>query len=694
MVSPALPLAPDSVVRPWSVPARPPGSCRPGFCLPEASRYRAWLSPRLLRFFLPALLALAPCLLSSQPWEPVPEEEWNLPVSSADPSADVEATYLYRRIDNSDRMGALSEVHVRLRALNAAGVARLQRVAVPVESTQGRTRRAARVVRRDGSSQAIPEEAWSEEDEPSSDGHGTSRHGFLTPPLQPGDMVEYRIVRTYRNYFGQVRLLLSHEWPVRYARIQIKPMEVPGVTMYTTTFMMDVTERGRDADGFYTFEARDLPARVDEPFAPTRYAVSPWLLMQEREPNQAQGDRFWHRYAADLWKRSRKESVVTKFVRARADALLDGETDPAKQLVRLYDACRHELISTDYDHRRQITPAQEKQIENSDRAEEILQRGYGSPYNINTVFIALARAAGFDARLAYVNDRTGYLFSPNLRSYFAIPDAIAAVKVGDTWQFYNPGAAYYAAGSHRWRNEAGTVLVAGDGEPLFLRVPMAPASFSVQHRTGTFSLDAAGTLTGELEIVYEGHPGAELKEKLDDVPAEKREQLARTALKNIIPGVEVLEVHAENFAALDTPLRLKARVRAVGYAERLGNRLLVRPSVFTQMQAPRFKATERRHDIYFPAPFTEVDRVRLSLPDGSILEAAAAPNSRDRRPLTTYDVSLAVTRGSAPTLIYQREFACLAPKIPQKHYQAVRAVFDEVWQEDRHVISVTLPSAL
>src|SRR6185436_12097856 len=120
------------------------------------------------------------------------------------------------------------------------------------------------------------------------------------------------------------------------------------------------------------------------------------------------------------------------------------------------------------------------------------------------LFGAMATAAGFDARFARLSSRSDTFFDANFADDYFLSTYDIAIKVGDTWRFFDPGSTYVTYGMLYWGEEGQQALISDSKDPVFVRTPISPAEKSIQKRTARLKLNEDGTLEGEVRVEHTG----------------------------------------------------------------------------------------------------------------------------------------------------------------------------------------------
>ena len=326
----------------------------------------------------------------------------------------------------------------------------------------------------------------------------------------------------------------------------------------------------------------------------------------------------------------------------------------------------------------------EKLKENKKPA-DTLKRGVGPGIDVNLLFAALANAAGFEARVALLPDRGKRFFYRHITIPGALRPSNIAVRWGPTWKFYDPGFHYVTPDMLRWQEEGVDALIV-DESPTWVMTPISLPEKSKQTRTATLRLDEDGTLEGDITLEETGHLAVDRKEQNDDDSSNQREENLKAGLKKRLSTSEVTNIVFENVTDPTKPFIYKYHIRIPEYAQRTGKRLFLQPGYFEKGVPAIFAASERKFPIYFHFPWSEEDKITITLPKGYAPDNADAPVS--------INVNGICHRGKCacrrqPALVYTRNYFFGNEKIllfPVKGYSNQR-LFDAINKSDNHTIA-------
>jgi transglutaminase superfamily protein len=432
-----------------------------------------------------------------------------------------------------------------------------------------------------------------------------------------------------------------------------------------------------------------MPALHEEPRMPPENQLKTWMLIYYSKDEKLDPEKYWFDLGKRIYDATKSLLKVNDDVRqAAASVTADAKTDDEK-IARLFEFCRTKIKNVT-DDASGVSPEERKKIKENKTPGDTLKRGTGTGGDIDLLFAALATAAGFDARIVMAPDRGDLFFDKSIpNAYFLEPSSIA-LRVGDTWKFYNPGYNYVPLGMLRWQEEGQQTLVTDPKQPVWLNTPLSDPEKSRIHRRAKLKLGDDGTLEGDVQIEYSGQFAIERKEENDDDSETQREESLKDEVKGHLSTAELGDIRVENVTDPVKPFVYTYHVKVPGYAQRTGKRLFLQPAFFQRGVSPLFSASTRQYPVYFHYPWLEDDEVLIELPQGFSLDNADAPAPFSGGPVGEYKPSIGVTKDGR-TLIYKRTFFFGGGGtilFPVNAYPQVKNFFDMLNKQDNHTVTL------
>jgi len=632
------------------------------------------------RLFVCVLLGGVCCFESlAQSWIEISPEDLASTECPSDPSASAEILYKRTLVDQSNREVRFRQNYLRVKVYDEGAVDRVSRVNITHANYLTVSSIYARVVKPDGSIHELDRSEVQKEKLVKKGDLNLQKTSFTIPNLEPGDIVEYqyKMILDEGYYSRGLFVSFQEEWPIRRVEVAAKPFVSGMKGLKWVTSRCDAKDLKRGSDGFYRMEMTNLPAHPEESNQPPERDSIAWLqffLVESLQSNEV----YWKAQARKLMRETTELTKPTSTVSAVVKKLLEGVEGEKERLRVLYDYCRDEIANV---HER-------KKTTRSTPATKTLDRGYGSVHNVMTLFCAMARAGGYDARIAAIGDRSKGAFSRSFESIELIMKGrLAAVKLGDTWRLFDPGGKFYDFGELDWIHQGTTALIASKKEAVFHVTKVASTGATRTKQKADFELMADGSLVGAVSATFSGHENARLKRRLIKIGEEEQREFIERLIIDNLSDAEVREIVIENVESISQPLAIQFDVTIPRYAESVGDRLFFQPSVFRKNATPAFSESHRVTDMFFPFRISELDEISIKLPEGYELENPSAPKSFDFAKVIKYDVALKMNR-KKHTLMYSRSVDFSGLFFPAKYYKEIKRLLDDKHRQDQHAITL------
>jgi hypothetical protein len=271
------------------------------------------------------------------------------------------------------------------------------------------------------------------------------------------------------------------------------------------------------------------------------------------------------------------------------------------------------------------TKAEMEKLEENKNVEDVVRHGYGTESEVNLVFVALARAAGFQAWPVLTPERDRTFFSPGGHRWESLSGELALVQVGTQERFFDPGALYCPFGVVSWEKTGfpGIRLVKGGG--LWVQVPLSDSAETEVRRSLQLHSIENGGLEGELRLVFTGQEALRRRQEARDQDELGRRKELESEVKRLLPDGSSVEVRqAGPWQQADRPLEAECHVRIVGLMAATAQRLIVPLSTLRVGTLPVVHRPARIHPVHVPYHYQEYDEVRLQVPAGYEVESLPA----------------------------------------------------------------------
>ena len=616
-------------------------------------------------------------------WRPLDPAEIALKAPKVEPNADAEAIFWDIKIDDGGYSDLVLSHYVRIKIFTERGREKHSKMDIPYINGVKIKDIAARTIKADGSIVELLKDDIIEKIVVKANGLKLKTKTFAFPGIEPGAIIEYKWKEVLSNTSANnLRLQFQRDIPVQSVTYRIKPAR--DRVFDVRPFNMPKFDFEKEKGGFQATTVTNMAAFREEPMMPPEDNVKSWAMVRYGSYNFTDYimiGSFVH------WAMQPLMKVDKEITQKALEIIGKAETDDEK-LEKLLTFCRTQIKNTG-DSTAGFTDEQLEKLKDNTKPSDTLKRGVGSGRDIDLLFAALANAAGFEARIALLPDRGRHFFNRNVIIPGSLRPAAIAVRSGFSWKLYDPAFKYIPAGMLRWQEEGVDCLIAGD-RIMWITTPMSPPEKSQEKRTATLTLDENGTLEGDVTIEYTGHLAIERKLQNDEDSPEQREETLKAAIKARLSSAELSNIVVENATDPGKPFIYKFHVKVPEYAQRTGKRLFVQPAFFHKGIEPLFSSGERRYPVYFRFPWSEEDKVELTLPKGYVLDNADRPAPIAAGLVSKHEVKMGITNDKT-TLIYGRSFyfgGDDAILFPVENYALLKQLFDGIHKADNHMITL------
>lgn len=379
----------------------------------------------------------------------------------------------------------------------------------------------------------------------------------------------------------------------------------------------DAPQPRQNKDGVIELELGDLtPLQTEENMPPvSSYLTTIFCFYTEK---QSSPDEFWQDRQKRITARTEKWLGKSSAIRQAAVDAIGSEQDPEKKLRKLYDRAQ-QIRNLSFEHERTEQERKQEKLKAAGSAEDVLRRGYGTHWEIDGLFVALARAAGFDASMLGMSDRHEVTFNKIFMSVGELGGIAVAVPVNGEDVVLDPGTRFCPYGLLPWRYTAAPALKFQPGGG-FVTTPQPATSFV--HRTADLKLSPDGIAKGEITLELSGQEA--LDHRLDALNQDQagRAEGFENEIKSWFTGNPTVKLVDSHGWDTDTePLTVKFAVEIPGFAAIAGTRLVIPAALAPTPLKAMFSPGSRDYPILLPYPFAEHDQIKLQVPDGYAIEA-------------------------------------------------------------------------
>jgi hypothetical protein len=565
-------------------------------------------------------------------FQPVSPEELKMTSEPLAPGAP--AIILYREVDRKDLGRANTEYnYVRIKVLTEEG-RKYANIEIPYlrqQTTIGNIH--ARSIRPDGAILNFDGKAYDQVISKSKTEKFLAKT-FTVPDVQVGSIVEYFFNYDMADgYVYSSRWILSDELFTKKAFFTLKPSErIPVQWSWPAGLPTGTVPPKQDPDRIVRMTSTNIPAfQAEDHMPPANELKFRVEFVYNQDGFEQSEDKYWKSFGKK--QNDRVEGFVSKrkSVEQALPSIIASSDAPETKLRKMYDRCQ-QFRNLSYEPRRTAEEEKRDKAKPIDNADALWSNGYGSGWDITWLFLAMARAAEFEASPALVASRTEYFFNPKRMNSKELEANVVIVKLNGKDLYFDPGAAYTPYGLLPWGEAGVQGLRLDKNGGNWIETPLPESSASRVERKADFKLSDDGSLEGKVTVSYAGLEAQTLRvqERHEDDAARKTH--LEDLLKEYVPASMDVELkNKPDWKSANDPLVAEYEIKIGGWASNAGKRALLPVGLFGGPEKHIFEHTKRTFPIYFPFPFQRVDEVNIQLPAGWQVGSVPKPVDQDSK---------------------------------------------------------------
>ena len=579
-----------------------------------------------------AMALLAPAASRAQGFPPISPDELKMTTEPLAPRAP--ALILFREVDRDDNGHTSHEDnYVRVKILTEEG---RNQANVEIEFDKGDedvVNIHGRTIKPDGSSVDFNGKVFEKMIE-KAQGRKFLAKTFTLPDVQVGSIIEYRYTYDFsEKYIFDSHWTLNENLFTKYARFSLKPYVAkygPMNLRWTWQGLPPGAEPKEGPDKFIRMEVHNMAAFQEEDYMPPQGEVRAHVtfIYQADFPSR-NADEFWKHYG------KKKNDEVESFIGKRkameeAVAQIVAPNDPPEvKLRKIYDRVQ-QIRNTSYEFSKtaqEVKRDNEKPVQN---VEEIWKRGYSDGFHLTWYFLALVRAAGFEACGVMASSRGNAFFTPKTMEDRKLNANVVLVKVNGKDMYFDPGAAFTPFGLLTWFETGTPGLCLNKDGGTWVTTSLPESSQSRLAHTAKFKLNENGDLQGTVTVTYTGLEAMYHRLDVRNADDVARKKFLEDRLKTQIPASAEVELASQpDWIDSEKPLIAEFKVTIPGWASNAGKRAVIPSSLFTEGEKHVFEHSNRVNPIYVRYPFEKDDDVTIELPSGWQVMSLPSPKNQN-----------------------------------------------------------------
>ncbi|HEY6945043.1 MAG TPA: DUF3857 and transglutaminase domain-containing protein [Candidatus Acidoferrum sp.] len=509
------------------------------------------------------------------------------------------------------------------------------------------------------------------------------------PAAEPGNVVGYEIEYQSRPYVLEDWWWIQREIPVKQARYTL---QLPAGWEYKAAWINhSAADASATGSNQWSWVVNDLPAIREERRMPPFRGLAAQMIVSFLAPGSAQRSGFltWNdmgKWQAGLASGRREP---TPQVSQKVAELIKDQTTPQQKIAAIANFMQKDI--------RYVAIELGIGGWQPHSAADVFAHRYGDCKDKATLMSAMLKQVGIDSYYVVINTHRGAVGAETPPMMFLFNHVILAIRLPEQMHDYqallnhpklgmllifDPTDEKTPVGQLRGELQANNaLLVTPDGGEL-TQMPQLPANSTGVSRSAKLTLDAQGTLRGEVNEIRRG----------DFATYERYAQLEVNSSKDLVKRIEqeishsigmfqITEAKMLNLNINDLPFGYTYTFAAPAYAKPLGSLLAVRPRVMGVLSSDLLESKEpRQHPVVFRGPEKDSDSFEIALPAGYEVDDLPPPVNADYS-FASYHSK---TEVNGSTLKYTRTFEVKELSVPVSKVEDLKKLYRVIAGDERN----------
>jgi hypothetical protein len=511
---------------------------------------------------------------------------------------------------------------------------------------------------------------------------------FTLPDVQPGSIIEYKYKNQAEPYWSHSEdWMVSAELFTREAHFKFIPSaEYTGFVSHYRVHGIPSEWRPKCDTGFNhacVMDVHDIPAVIKEDLMPPELVVDStveWYYMDESAPDTETPEQYWNRLGKKWDGELDRFADKKKAMNEELSRIIAPGDSPEEKLRKIY-ARVQKIRCLDLQESKLSNPAKMTRLKSKfpGSAEDVLKKEYAGDHEIDSLFVALVRAAGFEAMDFPIAPRNVDFFTPQREDDTQLNADVVWVRAGSKEYYLDPGARYYPFGLLPWYDTQTSGIRTSKNGGTVVQTPALNSTDATLVRNADLTMDPSGNISGTIQVDFTGEEGAVRRTGHHKEDETARKKALEEEIRRWLPADATYELTGiEHWDDAAQPLRVEGSVKLPSLGAIVGHRTLLPADLLPAMYSQAFRPEKRINDVYFDFPYEEIDDLKFHMPAGYKMEALPDAKKIDVG-AAKYDL---MVNQQTDTVEVKRHLLFNGVAFPRTAYGALRDFFGAVTAYD------------
>ena len=512
------------------------------------------------------------------------------------------------------------------------------------------------------------------------------------PAPDPGNVVGYEYEEEEQPLLLQEVWDFQREIPVRETHFSL---QLPSGWAYKAYWLNHPELKPTEAGGQLQWSVSDIAAIRHEPEMPPSEGVSGQMVISYFPQGGGGAKAFTSWQEMGTWYTGLVENrrEASPEIKQEVATLTASAPTPLKKMQALAQFVQHDI--------RYVAIELGIGGFQPHPAAEVFSKRYGDCKDKATLMSSMLSQIGVESYYVIINSERGTVSKQTPANGFAFDHAVLAIKlppgVSDpsliatvqhprlgTLLYFDPTSELTPFGEIGGYLQANYgLLVTPQGGEL-VELPQEATTMNSIARTGKFTLDAAGTLQGQISEMRMGDRARGERLRLHSVTNSKdRIKPIEDLLSGSLSLYQITKASLINLDYTDRPFGFDYSFDAPNYAKSVGGLLLVRPRV-VGVKAEGFLETkdQRKFPIEFSAPVHDTDNFDIAIPQGFVVDDVPPPVDVDDG-FASYHAKTVIEGNS---IHYSRAFEVKELSVPVARADELKNLYRMINSDERNTV--------
>ncbi|OGF61974.1 MAG: hypothetical protein A2Y62_20860 [Candidatus Fischerbacteria bacterium RBG_13_37_8] len=532
---------------------------------------------------------------------PAPEE---LQMTNNPANPDESAMILLREsiIDDTFKSPHYEE-HVRIKIFTSKGL-EYATVEIPSFKNNEITDIKGRTIGKDGSIIELTEQHIFDKEWSKGKKFKTKAKSFTFPGAEPGCIVEYIYHRRHQPRY-LILLPIQDEIYTKEVRYLLIPTE--HYSLGWRGFGLSPLVQPERVEYGFLVVAKDIPGLISEDYSPPDSMVKATGIFFYTDKRYNSSEEFWTDAAKEAFDKYKKIMKKDSALKTLTSQIRGEKINNEEKLKKIYQLLQKDFHNLSYDIIESMADETRKTVD------DFVKCRCGFQDDINMLFVSAAKSLNLPGYIGFLVNRDEGTFHKELPSKWQFTNAIAVVKLDDSYRFFSPGTYALPYNSLPGSFSDVTVMMVSE-KPEFVTTPASQSTDNQFRSDWKIILDTDGMRKIDVHTAVKGVLQASWRQNLQDKQENQLKKDKGEELKKINPAITLDTYTVINLNEFEQPLRIEYSYYYKDESLQ-AEQIIYKIPLFDPIEKDMFLTPRRNNALCIEERHTDVNTIEIVLPE-------------------------------------------------------------------------------